>query len=370
MITTSRYSSCGLRRDGTVACWGTGEYYLNGPIPNGADRSTPVPIPELHDVIAISAGGLHVCALQDDGDVLCWGDNHDSQLGIGTVGDGSPVPVRVRELPPATAIDGGGEHACAIVGQGRVFCWGENRDGQIGDGATTDRRLPVEVDGIADAVSISAGTNHTCAVLSDGSARCWGSNEDGQIGDGTTVGRLRAVRVDGIEDAVEISAGGYHTCARLADATVRCWGSNHQGQVGTGAPSAADPIEERALAVIGVAGAVGISAGGFHTCAVLATGRIACWGYDNAGQLGADLLFEMDDDLRDHPSPLEVVDLEGATAVSASQYAHTCALLSDGTAMCWGLNDYGELGDGGGVGETGESRVPVAVVEFDIDQPG
>ena len=368
MIATSAYSSCGLRRDGTVACWGAGDYFLTGSVPDGADSSTPVDIPQLEGITAISAGFHHVCARQRNGDVLCWGWN-DEGLGDGTLGDPSPIPVRVRELPRAIAIDSSIEHSCAIVRDGRVFCWGEGRKGMLGDGMRQDRLLPVQVEGIEDAVSIGAGYFHTCVALGDGSVRCWGSNSSGQLGDGTLVDSVHPVRVEGIDDAVEISSGTGHNCARLSDATVRCWGNNYQGQIGSGALPAtghADFAETRPVQVVSLAGVVALGAGGDTSCALLATGKVACWGSDHAGQLGAGLPWVETDDPNGQPAPVEVIGLVGATSVSESPLGHACALLTDGTAMCWGLNDDGQLGDGGPI-RPSESRVPVAVVGFDID---
>jgi alpha-tubulin suppressor-like RCC1 family protein len=369
MIATGSRHTCGLRLDGTVVCWGTGEDFATGSVPNGADRSTPQPIPELAGVIVLDAGSSHTCALLGNGNVLCWGQNLDSQLGNGTQTGAEAVPVRVSGVNDAVGVTAGTENSCAVLADGTATCWGENRDGQLADGTTIDRRVPVPVDGLRNAVAISAGQDHTCALRSDGTVRCWGANDQGQLGDGTTEQRVGPVAVEGIEDAVAMSVGGSHACALTGEGVVFCWGSNHFGQVGSGQVSESDPIEEAPLRVEGVAGAVALSAGDGHTCAILDDGRVVCWGYDNAGQLGFGGEFPVDDADRAHPSPLEVVGLRNATAISASPYAHTCALLTDGTAMCWGINDYGELGDGGEVGQT-ESRVPVAVVEFDIALPG
>jgi hypothetical protein len=143
----------------------------------------------LGEVTAISAGEYHVCALQAPGGVFCWGNNSEGQLGDGTHTE-RHIPVPVSGLSDAVAISAGGFHTCALRASGQVVCWGENSAGELGDGTRLRRDIPVPVVGLSDAIAISAGTSHTCALRASGEMVCWGWNKFGQLGDGTQRERL------------------------------------------------------------------------------------------------------------------------------------------------------------------------------------
>ena len=287
--------------------------------------------------ISIGSGKRHSCALTDTGDVECWGANGTGQLGNGTVVDSS-APVQVNGLDgTVTAVAVGGDHTCALTKTGKVECWGWNRFGQLGDRTHVERHEPTGVRGLeSGAAAISAGGAHACALLSGGGVECWGANRYGQLGDGTDMHRSTPVRVRGLSgEVVAVSAGGRHTCALTAAGTVECWGANYWGQLGDGT------VERRLKAVVveGLAdAAVAISAGRFFTCAVLRSGRVACWGANFLAQLG-------DDPLPYSPVPLEVDGLDHpAVAVSAGA-RHACALTTEALVECWGANGYGQRGD-------------------------
>jgi len=180
--------------------------------------------------------GDHTCAVLDSGSVKCWGDNWSGQLGDGSTIDDSNIPVDVLGITNAVDISAGGAHTCAVLDSGSVKCWGANWSGQLGDGSTSyENNVPVDVVGISDAISISAGNRHTCALLSSGAVKCWGDNEYGQLGDGSTIWYSNVpVDVVGINDAISISAGDDHTCALLSSGAVKCWGNDHYGQLGNG----------------------------------------------------------------------------------------------------------------------------------------
>ena len=160
---------------------------------------------------------------------------------------------------------------------------------QLGDGTTTQRTTPTQTSSLGTdrtAVAITAGDYHTCAILDDGSVSCWGYNSYGQLGDGTTTQRTTPTQTSSLgtdRTAVAITAGDYHTCAILDDGSVSCWGYNDYGQLGDGTTTDRNtPTQTSSLGTDRTA--VAISAGRYHTCAILDDGSVSCWGYNNYGQ--------------------------------------------------------------------------------------
>ncbi|HEX3827013.1 MAG TPA: hypothetical protein VHV82_07060 [Sporichthyaceae bacterium] len=356
--------TCGLTAAGNVYCWGEnpgGEYrggklHKPGPVavsgPHGSDP--------LSGVSAVTAGGLHTCALFAGGAVYCWGYNNYGELGNGTIGERAGA---VTGLPAeAVAITAGGNHSCALLATGAVYCWGDNHDGQLGTGTTTDSPTPTAVTGLpAKAVAVTAGYYHTCALLATGAVYCWGYNYYGELGhapthDPYTPTPRTVTGFDGrTAKAVAITAGFHHTCALLATGTVDCWGDNHEGELGDGtARRSYVPVAVAGPGRTGrLSGVRSLAAGGFHTCAVTDTGTW-CWGENHDGELG-------DGTTRRSPVPVAVAGpggtgrLSGVSALTAGD-EHTCALTGTGT-WCWGYNDDGQLGDG----TEDSSHAPVAV---------
>jgi alpha-tubulin suppressor-like RCC1 family protein len=185
--------TCALLLDGTPLCWGDNNVY--GQLGDGtrAPHAEPAPVLGLHDVKAISAGALHACALLGDGSVECWGDNQGGKLGRGTSGGYHPTPAPVVGLTGAVEIAAGSDHSCARGASGWMRCWGSNSGGKLGDGTLAGAPQPTTVL-IDRVVQMAVGHHHTCAVRDD-TLWCWGHNAEGALGDGTTVDRLTPVPV-------------------------------------------------------------------------------------------------------------------------------------------------------------------------------
>ena len=183
---------------------------------------------------SVAVGYAHTCVLLQDGFVKCLGFNAKGQLGDGSYVEYSTTASQVVGVTNATNIASGYWHACALLGDGNVTCWGNNANGQLGNGATGDRSAAVQVLGITSAMSIALGHHHSCALLRSGVIKCWGKNANGQLGDGTMDDRSSPVEVVGITDAIAVAAGYYVSCAVLANEEARCWGRNTYGELGDG----------------------------------------------------------------------------------------------------------------------------------------
>jgi alpha-tubulin suppressor-like RCC1 family protein len=263
---------------------------------------------------------------------------------------------------------------CALLPGGRAKCWGENQWGQLGLGDTENRGDGADEVGAAlplvdlgpgeEVIALASGVFHTCALLSGGRVKCWGWNYSGQLGLGDTENRgdgademgaaLPLVDLGPGETATAIAAGYEHTCALLESGSVKCWGSNGNGQLGLGdiVNRGNGPGQMGAkLPPIDLGPgktATAIAAGGVHTCALLSGGSVKCWGWNLYGQLGLGDIANRGDVPGQMGAKLPPVDLgpgEMVTAIAAGGF-HTCALLQGGEVKCWGWNLYGQLGLG------------------------
>jgi alpha-tubulin suppressor-like RCC1 family protein len=358
-ISAGGIHACALTTGGAVKCWGyNARWQLGAETEPPWRSSTPVAVTDLATgTAAIDVGGLHSCALTTGGAPLCWGANSYGELGNDT-GDDTFEPTPVTDLSSGIArISAGGSHTCVVTTAEAALCWGLIVSGQLGDGTKESTSTPVDVSGLSSEVrSISAGGDHTCAVTTAGSAWCWGYNHDGPLGDGTTEDRVTPVAVDGLTSGVvAISAGDRHTCALMSDRSVRCWGARDHGQLGDGRISLyprSTPVRVEGLS----RGVTSLSAGREHTCVVTTAGAAKCWGRGDWGQLG-------DWHMQDRPRPVSVYFLSsGVTAVAAGGL-HSCAVMVTGAALCWGSNLQGELGNGFASGG-GATLTPYVVVGF------
>jgi alpha-tubulin suppressor-like RCC1 family protein len=310
--------TCAVLRSGTVNCWGKA-------VPGRA----PGIVEGLGNAVAVTAGGRFACALRQGGKVACWGgDNYAGQLGMGKQGPGSRVPADVVGLAGAVAIAAGDSHACALLGNGQVMCWGTNTDHQLGDGTNTARPIPVLVRNVSGAMAITAGTNHSCAVLRNGQVVCWGSNRVGELGDGTQSNTVMPNPVGRLNDAVGVAAGANHTCALKRTGAVVCWGEAGDGQLGHGKRELAAFTPQP---VVGLADAVALASGGDFSCALRRSGSAVCWGSNEQGRLGLGIGPEVS-------RPAIVPGIRDAAEV-VTGHGFSCARHRSGSVSCWGWGE-------------------------------
>lgn len=254
-------------------------------------------------------------------------------------------------------------HSCAIAFDNRVYCWGYNVNGQLGNNSYATSYIPVLVN--TDPVinrnfitTIAAGSAHTCAADSSGNAYCWGNNYKEQIGlDKSTTTAKNPTLVSGLSGVTQLTAGDYHTCAIVESGRVYCWGSNGYGQLGIGATAAPDTCSDgygctntpMLVTISGNPIIKSIISGHGHTCALDTTGKVYCWGENNVDQLGiASSDTCAGTDCSKSPIHISVLDSKGVVALNSSSGNGNavCAITSAGTAYCWGADGSGQLGDG------------------------
>jgi len=348
-IATGDDHSCARVSGGALKCWGANWY---GELGDGTtvDKNTPVTVSGFSsNGLLVDGGDFHTCAIDYSHGLKCWGFNYFGQLGDGTTVDRSQ-PVDVSGLSSGvTVISAGFTHSCALTSAGGVKCWGDNSYGQLGDGSYYSSPVPVDVSGLtAGVMAVAAGDFHSCAITTTGAVKCWGFNSNGELGDGTNHDSNVPVDVYGLSsNAVQISAGWNHTCVVMQSGGAKCWGVNLYGQLGDGTTVTSNvPVDVSGISTEGAR----VSAGGMHSCLLLTTGGLKCWGDNTYGQLG---------DGSNDPSltPVDVYGLtSGVLGLSAGGY-HSCAVPAGGGAKCWGDNYYGQLGDG----TNNSSNVPVSV---------
>lgn len=254
---------------------------------------------------------------------------------------------------------------CVLLKDSKVNCWGNNSHGQLGTGDTTASMTPKLVSNLTDVKSIVGGGAGFCALLNTGAVKCWGYGSWGNIGDGSWNSRTTPTSVIGITNAVELTGGLNHYCARLSDTSVKCWGLNSNGQLGDSTTaSKASPVSvvQVGSGTAPLTGVVAISAGWTHTCATMSDGTATCWGLNNFNTLG-------DNSGTQRTRPVVVTALTGVKKLITGAN-HNCAIMTGGGLQCWGDNDQGQLGLGHNTSVKTPTAVtvPGGVVDLDASQ--
>jgi len=284
----------------------------------------------------MSAGGQHTCGVTMDNLAYCWGFNASGQIGDGSDAEERTFPTAVAGGHLFSEVAVGIDHSCGVTLEKKVYCWGDNGDGELGDGTLGDRSTPVLVVGGRSFTTVEAGSRHTCAI-EDGTNRafCWGRNR-GALGNGESADSPRPVLVSGGFHWLQVSAGNGLTCGVTTLHRAYCWGQNGNGQLGDGSTL----IRLQPSPVLGGIHFAQVTAGGFHSCGVTTSGGVFCWGYGGVGQLGIGTTTNA------QLTPKRIASRNDWAEVSAA-YEHTCALTTSQRAWCWGNNGQGRLGDNG-----------------------
>ena len=300
----------------------------------------------------VSVGAAHTCGIRVTGRLFCWGRDTEGQLGDGGANADQDHPVEVAGAATDwVAVSAGGVHTCARKADGTLWCWGADGSGQLGDGGTnSDQATPALIaGGVTDWRAFDAGESHTCARRATRQLRCWGRDNVGQLGDGgTNADQGSPVVVPGGRWA-PVAGGQLHSCARKTNGRLFCWGRDFNGQLGDGG---ANTDQTTPVQVDGAATDWRrVATGDNHTCARRTAGRLFCWGSDADGQLGDDPANAS------QTTPVRVPGTRWAV-VSAGGNT-TCATKTNRTLFCWGSDQFGQLGDGGA---NAASATPVRIL--------
>ena len=377
------HTTCALSSTGLVKCWGfngTGELGL-GDTDNRGDKPSTVPR-KLHAIdlgtgrkataLTVSGKGS-ACAVLDNGDLKCWGNNQFGQLGTGDLTNRGDEPGKMGDtLRPiaigtgrkAINVSAGSDYTCVVLDNFSVKCWGGNAVGRLGNESTANLLAPEPLANVPlkrRATAVSASSDGvTCVLLDIGALNCWGNiwfvthADNADLGASPGIGDypgevfgLPALTFNGGSPAQTLIAGSV-SAAILGDGSLRLWGTGALGQLGQPGESylgltpsdlaAVPPVDfgpNRTVRAVGL--------GAIHACALLNGGQVTCWGGNSDGQLG----HGNTDTLDYKPKEFEPVYLGGHSALQvATGHSHSCAILDDGTVKCWGLNSVGQLGLG------------------------
>ncbi|GEM_PF-2204839 len=337
--------TCGVTQDGQSLCWG-------GAPPVPTSSGLPTQLQHVPRLTTISVGMSFFCGLDSSGAIYCGGTNAAGQLGLGYINASAEGRVvHAAGVRRFTLVTAGADYACGIASDSTAYCWGSNQFGQLGTSSVSSERCmrlstltpcrssPVQVSAGLHFRDLAAGYRHTCGVLSDATVVCWGNNSDGQLGNGSRRSSAAPVRVVGNMRFSSVTVGGTHTCGVAVNGRGFCWGSNRLGELGVG-DDAAD--HERPTPIAGETTLRSVSATGDNsTCGLTQTGALFCWGMSEGG--GVNPLFARDrctamgeQSLRCARRPVPQGGGNSFVFLGRSLGGALCALDSAGRPFCWG----------------------------------
>lgn len=352
-VSAGENTTCGIKA-GIVYCWGKNLMLTSG------DITTPTAqtIGGTDPFVSVMVGRMHICAINSNQDLYCWGGNDKGQIGDGTshaTNKSSPYLVGTGYVKVvANSYGSNSSYTCGLKATGQIFCWGTGTSGQIGDGAGVDRLVPTEISGAESYKDLSGGTIHVCAVTAAGQVKCWGGNSTGVhqiagIGDGNSDTGSRKNPSNVADSSVydSVSAGFNHTCGVLASGGMKCWGEYELGFLGDGTSHArlSPQVSDRGEKYIDVSLST-------VSCGVTDLNQLKCWGgtKDVANQ------FSIGDGGRTMKSSPVVLDRGRKFLKVSTGGSQACAITEDKTLKCWG-----KVGPNGSMGYTGSSEVPRVV---------
>ena len=376
-ITSGFGFTCRLLDSGHVACWGRNN---NGQLGNNdatrTSANTPVLVSGISTATTVSAGQMHACAVLADTTVRCWGRGEFGRTGDGNAASTdrlSPVTVCAdsgcsSSFTGASTLALGDETTCALKTNGDVWCWGDNADWQVGRDPATNASTyayPVQVTGLSNIKSIAAGAQHFCAILANDTMKCWGSDSAQQLGDGSNSSKGPvAVSISGVTTVKAVSAGLAHTCVIKADDVVGCWGSNWGGETGSGTGSMYETtLQTPQISSVDVT-AKAISANSSNTCVITLADQVACWGrYMDGGS------YRPTNFGNTNYARAVLTGSDGALAVAMGE-RHGCVAFAASVVKCWGLNTHGFTdGTGALAMATGDKSVDALVASMGASVP-
>ena len=341
-ISSAKRHSCSLKKSFDVYCWGDNIHKQLGN--KKGDSNIPVKVETISNASFIATGSQHSCAVLKTGKVHCWGLNSFGQLGVNI----DPKNLEkyksseINLLENIISLALGDNHSCALNKTGEVFCWGDNREGQLGSKKIQESAQPTKVTALSKIMMITAGQNHSCALNTSGEVYCWGDNQSWQIGGNRIEDISPVTQVQGVRNVKQISAGGMTSCAVTVHGDVFCWGDNTSGQAGQLNTSEEQNSKIKIPLQIEIPKKIdSVTVGDIHTCALSVVKTVYCWGNNSTnnyqvGIVSLDPVF---------PIPTRVPNLINVKEVSAGGI-HTCAITKEGEILCWGNNFQGQLGNG------------------------
>ncbi len=339
-VSAGYFHACGLAADGRAYCWGGNVW---GTLGDGTTTRSnrPVQVAGALRFVQLDSGAAHSCAVTFDEHVYCWGLNDEGQAGVDWVNIGILEPVRVPGTQRWEQVSAGHDHACGLTVEGQVWCWGDNLTGHLGSGDTFSKSFqPVRAASDETFVTVTAGYYQSCALTDAGRMYCWGRNDFGQIGDESRVNRFIPVPVSGDLVFRAVGGGDAFMCGITVDGATYCWGSNLSGELGDPAlETRAAPVRVGGLPelanIYGAGGAFTVSSAQAYACGVTPGGEAWCWGGSIRGELW------------EGPTNGPVrVDQRIRFRNLGPGAEHLCGVTTDGWAFCGGANYSGQLGDG------------------------